>query len=170
VTISLVTRHQGADSDDSSFRDFVDASQRALLRVAELLTGGDSGRAEDLVQQALVKTYLAWPRVSVGRPEAYARAIAGRRRDGNPVGPRGHLVGVSTESVDAQLWAKAREGDGDAFADLHLRRYGGVAGVEEMTEEEGAGKRDASRSSERYCLPSADQPRFRRFQELRWVS
>ncbi len=47
--------------DGDEFRAFVVGSQRRLLHVADLLTG-DRGRAEDVVQQALAKVYLAWPR------------------------------------------------------------------------------------------------------------
>jgi RNA polymerase sigma factor (sigma-70 family) len=39
------------------------------------MLGGDRGRAEDLVQYALLKTYLAWRRVATGNPEAYARTV-----------------------------------------------------------------------------------------------
>jgi len=51
-----------AHQDDDSFREFVAAGSPALLRVAYLLVG-DLGQAEDLLQSALVKTYLAWGRI-----------------------------------------------------------------------------------------------------------
>jgi len=63
-----------AERRDEEFREFVAGSQRRLLYAADLLTG-DRGRAEDLVQQALLKTYLAWGRVRSGTAEAYARAV-----------------------------------------------------------------------------------------------
>ena len=44
------------------FRDYVAARSAALLRTAYLLTGNRSD-AEDLLQTALAKTYLAWPRI-----------------------------------------------------------------------------------------------------------
>lgn len=47
---------------DEEFRDFVAARSAALLRVAYLLTG-DTHIAEDLLQAALTKTYLAWHRI-----------------------------------------------------------------------------------------------------------
>ena len=59
---------------DEEFTAFVRGTQARLVRYADLLCG-DRGRAEDLVQQALVKTYLAWRRVGPGNPEAYARTI-----------------------------------------------------------------------------------------------
>ncbi len=59
---------------DAAFSAFVQAASPSLLRTAWLLTG-DHDTTADLVQAALVKTYLAWPRV---RPEgalAYARRV-----------------------------------------------------------------------------------------------
>jgi RNA polymerase sigma-70 factor (sigma-E family) len=48
--------------DDPEFREYVTARSRALLRTAYLLTG-NLADAEDLVQSALAKTYLAWNRI-----------------------------------------------------------------------------------------------------------
>jgi len=48
--------------DDHDFREYVRARSRALLRAAYLLTGNRAD-AEDLVQAALAKTYLAWDRI-----------------------------------------------------------------------------------------------------------
>lgn len=59
--------------DDEVFREFVAAGSAALLRLAYLLVG-DAGLAEDLLQTALVKTYLAWGRIrDPGAVHAYAR-------------------------------------------------------------------------------------------------
>jgi RNA polymerase sigma-70 factor (sigma-E family) len=57
---------------DEQFRAFVVGSQRRLVNFAELVTG-DHGRAEDLVQDAYIAVYAAWPRVGDGRAEAYVR-------------------------------------------------------------------------------------------------
>ena len=46
----------------------------ALLRTAWLLTG-DHHRAHELTQAALVKTYVAWPRVRQGEALAFARRV-----------------------------------------------------------------------------------------------
>jgi RNA polymerase sigma-70 factor (sigma-E family) len=54
-------------ADEDAFRAFVASRTTALLRSAYLLVG-DHGLAEDLVQTALVKTYLAWSRIR--QPEA----------------------------------------------------------------------------------------------------
>jgi RNA polymerase sigma-70 factor (sigma-E family) len=51
-----------AGPDDPGFREYVTARSRALLRTAYLLTG-NTADAEDLVQAALAKTYLAWNRI-----------------------------------------------------------------------------------------------------------
>ncbi|MCW2795030.1 SigE family RNA polymerase sigma factor [Nocardioides sp.] len=60
--------------DDSEFIEWVTGHQRQLLRSAYLLTG-DLHRAQDLVQEALVKVALRWPRLRGGNPAAYARTI-----------------------------------------------------------------------------------------------
>lgn len=57
---------------DQEFTAFVVAHQATLLRAAWLLVG-DSHRAEELAQQALERTYVAWPRAREGNPLAYAR-------------------------------------------------------------------------------------------------
>ncbi|EON24665.1 MULTISPECIES: SigE family RNA polymerase sigma factor [Nocardioides] len=58
---------------DDSFVEFVAAHRARLFRTAYLLVG-DAHRAEDIVQTALTKLYVAWSRVaSVDNVEAYAR-------------------------------------------------------------------------------------------------
>lgn len=60
---------------DQEFRDFFDAEFRPLRRLGYLLTG-DWGEAEDLAQEAMVRTYRAWARIKErDRPGAYARAV-----------------------------------------------------------------------------------------------
>lgn len=62
-----------ADERHDQFRDYVAARGTALLRTAYLLTG-DHGEAEDLVQTALVKTYLSWRRIhDRGALDSYVR-------------------------------------------------------------------------------------------------
>jgi RNA polymerase sigma-70 factor (sigma-E family) len=62
-----------ADGRDT-FTAWAAARRRALVRSAFLLTG-DHGRAEDLVQQALMKVAERWNRLADGNPDAYARTI-----------------------------------------------------------------------------------------------
>jgi RNA polymerase sigma-70 factor (sigma-E family) len=57
-------------AEDAGFADFVATSHQSLLRSAYLLVG-DRGHAEDLVQDALFRTYLAWDRL-----HAYEAAFA----------------------------------------------------------------------------------------------
>lgn len=62
-----------AGIDDPTFRDYVRERSRALLRTAYLLTGNRAD-AEDLVQSALAKTYLAWDRIEDrGALDGYVR-------------------------------------------------------------------------------------------------
>ena len=42
------------------------AQRAALVRVAALLVSGDLAKAEDVVQTALTRLYVAWPRVRRG--------------------------------------------------------------------------------------------------------
>lgn len=57
---------------EQDFDSFVAARLPALVRFAFALTG-DLGHAEDVVQTALVKTYLATRRRAPESPEAYVR-------------------------------------------------------------------------------------------------
>lgn len=61
------------------FDAFVRARHAALLRYGTVLTG-DPHRAADLVQDALERTGLAWPRVEQqGDPEGYVRRVMANR-------------------------------------------------------------------------------------------
>ncbi|MBO0834094.1 MAG: SigE family RNA polymerase sigma factor [Actinobacteria bacterium] len=63
----------GARLGDPEFRDYVRARRRSLLRTAYLLTG-NLADAEDLVQSALAKTYVAWDRIEDrGALDGYVR-------------------------------------------------------------------------------------------------
>ncbi|CUR62273.1 RNA polymerase sigma-E factor [metagenome] len=60
---------------DAGYVEFVEARQATLRRIAYAVCRDDA-RAEDVLQEALVKLYLAWSRVQgTGREEAYARRI-----------------------------------------------------------------------------------------------
>jgi RNA polymerase sigma-70 factor (sigma-E family) len=63
--MSFVGDHHGprASDDDAAFREYVLTRGTALLRVAIMLTGNRAD-AEDLVQVALAKTYLAWDKIN----------------------------------------------------------------------------------------------------------
>ncbi|HEX5334729.1 MAG TPA: SigE family RNA polymerase sigma factor [Propionicimonas sp.] len=59
---------------DAEYTAFVRAASVSLTRTAWLLTG-DTDLAAELVQEALVKTYLAWRGVRHGEATAYARRV-----------------------------------------------------------------------------------------------
>jgi len=64
-----------ADVRDDEFAEFVATSRPTLWRTAYLLCG-NAAQADDLVQSALLKLYLAWPRLGRGdRLNAYTRRI-----------------------------------------------------------------------------------------------
>jgi RNA polymerase sigma-70 factor (sigma-E family) len=64
-----------SDQRDEEFTAFVATRRARLLHTAYLLTG-DWQRAEDVVQTALTKLYIAWPRVMHdGNVDAFARKI-----------------------------------------------------------------------------------------------
>lgn len=66
---------------DAEFAAFMAADAGSLLHTAWLLCG-DAHRAEELTQQALVSTYVAWPRARDTDPLAYARrSLANARID-----------------------------------------------------------------------------------------
>src|SRR5262249_40578862 len=73
-------------ADVAAFSELVATRSPALLRMAYLVVG-DHHLSQDLLQEALVKTYVAWPRLrDVSKAEAYVRrsmvttAISWRRR------------------------------------------------------------------------------------------
>jgi RNA polymerase sigma-70 factor (ECF subfamily) len=62
-------------TDEAEFRQFVAHRSTSLLRTAYLLVG-DWAHAEDVLQTALTKTYLAWRRLGeIEAIEAYARRV-----------------------------------------------------------------------------------------------
>lgn len=103
-------------SHDQEFSKFAVEHRDALLRTAFLLTG-DRGLAEDLVQTALVKAYLAWGRIrSRDAAGAYTRrimvttAISWRRRRWWRAERPSAVGSVETQGIDPQ--------DGAALGDL----------------------------------------------------
>ncbi|WP_374204929.1 SigE family RNA polymerase sigma factor [Actinotalea sp. C106] len=64
---------------DAEFSAFMAEAEPLLSRTAWLLCG-DGHRAEELVQQTLVRTYVAWPRARATDPLAYARRTLANAR------------------------------------------------------------------------------------------
>jgi RNA polymerase sigma-70 factor (sigma-E family) len=68
-----VTRR--ADDRDAAYVEYVAARQAHLRRIAYAICG-DWHRADDVLQTALTKLYLAWPRLRDNTsPDAYVRRI-----------------------------------------------------------------------------------------------
>lgn len=62
-----------ARRDAVVFAEFVSARSASLYRTAYLMVG-EHALAQDLLQEALTKTYVAWPRLrEVGNADAYTR-------------------------------------------------------------------------------------------------
>jgi RNA polymerase sigma-70 factor (sigma-E family) len=77
---------EGHRDDVAAYSDLVATRSSSLFRTAYLMVG-DHQLAQDLLQESLVKTYVAWRRLrDVSKAEAYARrtivttAISWRRR------------------------------------------------------------------------------------------
>ena len=99
---------------EEDFDAFVAARGPALLRLALMLTG-ELYAAEDLVQNALAKTYRQWARVQrADSPEAYVRRIvvrehlSWRRRRSSSEVPTEHVDPGATD-VDPGAAGAARD-------------------------------------------------------------
>lgn len=62
---------------DAEFSAFLAADSVSLARAARQVTGGDTEAAAELLQTALVKTYVAWPRVGPDGALAHVRGLLG---------------------------------------------------------------------------------------------
>ena len=106
--------------DRDAFSAFASARSGNLFRLAYLVMG-DYQLAQDLVQESLTKTYLAWPRLhDVNNADAYTRrvivttSISWRRRRSFSEVPaetlpeRGVSDPIQLLPEDEQLWAAVR--------------------------------------------------------------
>ncbi|GAA3218736.1 SigE family RNA polymerase sigma factor [Oerskovia jenensis] len=80
--VVLPARSGARTQRDMEFTAFMVDAESTLSRTAWLLCG-DVHRAEELVQHALVRTYVAWPRAREGDPLAYARRVLANARIDN---------------------------------------------------------------------------------------
>src|SRR3954454_14991585 len=109
------------ESGRESFETWARSRQQGLVRTAYLLTG-DFHRAEDLVQEALIKAALRWDTLAGGHPDAWVRTVVYRdqvswwRRHRREVltSPREQVVAPVGETAlvlrDALLRLTARQG------------------------------------------------------------
>ena len=98
---------------DRQFTEFVEGSRAPLSRIAVMLVG-DRTAADDLLQDALVKTYLSWGRIEPGLARAYARRV---------------MVNLATDRWRRRRY-EATPGDlGDRHE--HLPSAAALAGVED---------------------------------------
>ena len=122
--------------DTEEFAQFVAARSAALHRAAYLMVG-DVALAQDLVQEALTKTYVAWPRLHrTGNAEAYTRkaitttAISWfRRRSWTHERTTGSMPDPGTPGHDdgvtraAWLWTALQQRPARQRAAIVLRYY-----------------------------------------------
>jgi DNA-directed RNA polymerase specialized sigma24 family protein len=128
---------------DREFTEFVMVQRAALVRVAALLVSGDMAKAEDVVQTALTKLYLAWPRVRSDTAGAYARrcVVNAAMDDRRSLFSKREQVSAQLPdfaAVDPRSAARRRDGDGGAArrpAGRHAR--GGRAAVRRRTQHRG---------------------------------
>lgn len=126
---------------DQAFTAYVAQRRPHLYRTAVLLCG-DAHRAEDLVQTALAKLYVAWPRASrADSVDAYVRRVLVNshldetrrpwRRERSVAEPpdRAALSDPPTEDAD-ELWAALRALPAGQRKVVVLRHYWGLS-VEE---------------------------------------
>lgn len=134
-----------ARRDTGEFEEFVAARSPSLQRAAYLMVG-ERGLAQDLVQEALTKTYVAWPRLrEAANAEAYTRKVITttaiswfRRKSWSSERPTGFLPEVShpghadASNQSAWLWEALQSLPVRQRAAIVLRYY------EDLTEQQTA--------------------------------
>ncbi|WP_181791159.1 SigE family RNA polymerase sigma factor [Streptomyces phytophilus] len=102
-------------ASEAGFHEFVESRSGVLFRTALLLSGGDRGAAEDLLQNALIKAAGRWQRID--EPEAYVRQVLYRQQIS-----RWRLRWRSREQVVAEPPEPGRAAaGGDPVHDAELR-------------------------------------------------
>lgn len=100
-----------ANDDRETFTAWAAGRQQVLFRTAYLLSG-DRHRAEDLLQETLLKVAARWPRLRDGDPDAYARTILvrdniswwrRRRRETVVAAPPQQPAADTVDTIDRRL-------------------------------------------------------------------
>lgn len=101
-----------AERDDRDFAAFAKAAGPSLRRTAYLMCG-DWERAADITQEALIRVYVAWPRLHERGLHAYARRATmsaavdqGRKRSSREV-PTLELVDAVSEDATGRVAERA---------------------------------------------------------------
>ncbi len=145
LTGAGVTMGGRTRAHDAEFSAYMQARQPSLLRTAYLLTG-DRHTAEDLVQTALAKLYLAWDKVHQrDSVDAYVRRILvnehnslwrrgwkKREYSAEKLPESGHVLDRYDEGLSSALWEIVQTLPRRARAVVVLRYY------EELSEAETA--------------------------------
>lgn len=109
TTGELIDTSEPASAEEQ-FAAFVHGRGPALQRTAYLLTG-DWALAEDLLQTALAKSYLAWGRIRHQDPEGYVRKVLA--------------------NTHASWWRRKWRGEAPTAALPDTSGYDGLAGVDD---------------------------------------
>jgi RNA polymerase sigma-70 factor (sigma-E family) len=159
---------------DTEFSEYV-AGRRAQLRRTAYLLCGDSHRAEDLVQTALMKVYVAWPRIRKdGNVDAFTRRVMVHahidetrrpwRRERVGVGDHDVEAGAGTATEDRDLLLAALAGlPPRQRAAVVLRHYWGLS-VRETAEDLGCSA-GTVKSQTSHALKRLEQVLSPHFQE-----
>jgi len=129
-----------SEERDRAFVEYVAARRAVLYRTAYLICG-DADRADDLVQIALAKAYVAWPRLErAGNLDAYVRRIVlnthvdesrrGWRRESLTYDDIEHPAPPAASESDEDLWAALHDLAPGQRRVVVLRHYWGLS-VEE---------------------------------------
>ena len=103
---------------DADYLEYVTAKSPWLRRIAYLLCQ-DVHRADDLVQSAITKLYVSWPKVAkVQHPDAYARTILINCFLAEQRTSWWKRVSLRSEPEEAQVTAAAPVADPDLRLDL----------------------------------------------------
>ena len=124
------------DAREQAYVEFVTARQTHLRQIAYAICG-DWDRADDLLQAALVKLYVAWPRVQrLGSEDAFVRRIIVRANVDEHRGSGRHQIPGADGHGGATLFEALQALPAVQRKTVVLRHWLGLS-VEETAEELG---------------------------------